>query len=140
MTRRARMRSDDATDTGSTLVEVLIATVLMGSAIIVMVTGMSTLFASSIQNRQATTAGLVARDYAEALMVSVAAQAPADPWCSTTPYVVDYTPPPGFAVTTAPTAACPVENTTTPQFQPLVITATSPSGRTETLRVVVRRS
>jgi Tfp pilus assembly protein PilV len=140
MTRRARIRSDDATDTGSTLVEVLIATVLMGSAIIVMVTGMSTLFASSIQNRQATTAGLVARDYAEALVVTVAAQAPADPWCSTTPYPVDYTAPDGFSVTTAATAACPAENATTPQFQPLVITATSPSGRTETLRVVVRKS
>jgi type II secretory pathway pseudopilin PulG len=141
MDRRARTRGDEArdADAGSTLVEVLIATVLMGSAIIVLVTGMSTLFSSSIQNRQATTAGLVARDYAEALVVAVAAVPATDPWCSTTPYAVAYTAPAGYSVTTT-AAGCPANDTTTPQFQPLVITATSPTGRTETLRVVVRKS
>jgi len=58
-------------------------------------------------------------------MVTVAAQPATNPWCSTTPYVVAYTPPDGFSVTTASPAACPADNTTTPQFQPLVITATS---------------
>jgi Tfp pilus assembly protein PilV len=144
MDRRARTPGDEVqrADAGSSLIEVLIATVLMGSAIIVLVTGMSTLASSSIQNRQATTAGIVARDYAEALVVAVAAL-PAvldtDPWCSTTPYSVSYTPPPGYTVTTA-TATCPTNDATAAQFQPLVITATAPTGRTETLRVVVRKS
>jgi type II secretory pathway pseudopilin PulG len=140
MNRRARARGEARRgDTGSTLIEILIATVLMASAIIVLVTGMSTLFASSIQNRQATTAGLVARDYAESIVLAVAAQPATDPWCSTTPYAVDYTPPTGYTVTTA-TATCPTNDTTTPQLQPLVITATSPGGRTELLRIVVRKS
>jgi type II secretory pathway pseudopilin PulG len=141
MDRRARTRGDEThcADAGSTLVEVLIATVLMGSAIIVLVTGMSTLFSSSIQNRQATTAGLVVRDYAEALVVAVAAQPATDPWCSTTPYAVAYTAPTGYSVTTT-AGACPANDTTTPQFQTVVITTTSPAGRTESLRVVVRKS
>ena len=129
----------DRGESGSTLVEILIAVVLMGSAIIVLVTGMSTLFSSSIQNRQATTAGLVARSYAESIVLTVAAQPATGAWCSTAPYAVDYTPPAGYTVTTA-TATCPTNNATTPQLQPLVITATTPGGRTELLRIVVRKS
>ena len=56
---------------GSTLVELLVATSIMGISVVVLLVGMSTLFISSDANRQSTTAGLVARDYAEALDLAV---------------------------------------------------------------------
>ena len=106
----------------------------MGTAVIALVTGMGTLLNSSSQNRQATTSAIVARDYAEALDVAVAQSGS---WCSTS-YTVSYTPPAGYTVT--PTAAaCPVNNATTPQFQVVTISVASPSGATESLRVVVRK-
>ena len=66
--RRGRTRSDH----GSTLVEVLISVAIMGTAVVAIVGGMNSLFASSGQSRQATTAGIVARDYAEALQLAAA--------------------------------------------------------------------
>src|SRR5689334_895187 len=120
---------------GSTLIEVLIASVIMGSAVIVLVTGLGTLFASSIQNRESTTAGVIARSYAEALVVA-ANQAGA--WCSPT-YTVDYTVPAGYAVSAAPDPCPATSPANTPQFQTVTITATTPKGSTETLRMVVRK-
>ncbi len=106
----------------------------MGTAVIALVTGMGTLLNSSSQNRQATTSAIVARNYAEALDVAVAQPGA---WCSAA-YTVSYTPPSGYVVT--PTAgACPTNNATTPQFQTVTISVASPSGATETLRVVVRQ-
>ena len=106
----------------------------MGTAVIALVTGMGTLLNSSSQNRQATTSAIVARNYAEALDVAVAQPGA---WCSAS-YTVSYTPPSGYVVT--PTAgACPTNNATTPQFQTVTISVASPSGATETLRVVVRQ-
>ena len=140
MTRRATRRDgrpsrDDHDDTGSTLIEVLIASVIMSSAVIVLVTGMGTLFASSIQNRESTTAGVVARSYAEAVVVAVAtssaaaaAATPTGAWCSTT-YTVDFPSlPAGYTVDPA-YGACPVDDATTPQFQTVTITSTTPAGR-----------
>ncbi len=88
--------------------------------IIVLVGGMTALFASSIQNRQSTTAGVVARDYAEALNVAVARPAARPRWCSTS-YTV--TPPHAAdGLHRVPTyGTCPATNAaTTPQFQPVV--------------------
>ena len=138
MNRRAKRPSRDGpdpSDNGSTLIEVLVASVIMGSAVIVLVTGLGTLFASSIQNRESTTAGVVARSYAESLVVAVTESGA---WCSPT-YTVAYTPPAGYSV--APVyGACPANNATTPQFQIATITATTPKGATETLRMVVRKT
>ena len=120
---------------GSTLIEVLVAAVIMSSAVMVLVTGMSTLFSSSAQNRQATTAGVVARDYAEALDLAVAQTGA---WCSST-YTVALTPPAGYTVS-ASYGACPTNNATTPQFQTVTISASAPNGSTELLRMVVRET
>jgi prepilin-type N-terminal cleavage/methylation domain-containing protein len=121
-------------DAGFSLIELLIATAIMGTAVIALVTGMGTLLNSSSQNRQATTSAIVARDYAEALEVAVAQPGA---WCSTS-YSVTYSPPAGFSVT--PTAgACPANNATTPQFQTVAIVVTAPGGATESLTVVVRQ-
>lgn len=137
MTWRGSRRHDRATpeDEGSTLIEVLVASVIMGSSVIMLVTGMSALFSSSVLNRQATTASVVARDYAEALVLTVAQTGA---WCSST-YAVSFTPPSGYTVSAA-YGACPVNNATTPQFQTVTISAVPPTGLTEQLRMVVRRT
>ncbi|HTK15428.1 MAG TPA: prepilin-type N-terminal cleavage/methylation domain-containing protein [Acidimicrobiia bacterium] len=127
------MAGRPAPDAGFSLIELLIATAIMGTAVITLVTGMATVLNSSSQNRQATTAAIVARDYAEALEVAVAQPGA---WCSSS-YTVSYTPPSGYSV--VPTAgACPADNATTPQFQTVAIVVTGPASATESLTVVVR--
>lgn len=133
--RRHHRATPDRADAGSTLIEVLVASVIMGSAVVVLVTGMSTLFSSSILNRQATTAGLVARDYAEAVVLAVAQTGA---WCSTS-YPVVFTPPSGYTAS-ATYGACPTNNATTPQFQTVTITTAPPNGLTEQLSIVVRKT
>ncbi len=126
---------------GSTLIEVLLALVITSSAVFVLVGGMSAIFANSVQNRQTTTSGVVARDYAESLEVTVAeasANAVAGAWCATS-YTTAYSPPTGYSVASVP-GACPAISATVPQFQTVLITATGPNGATEQLRVVVREA
>ena len=132
---------------GATLIEILVACVLVGSAAIVLVMGVGTLFASAIQTRESTTSSVIARDYAEALDLAVA-QASSTPgtvpmpprpdWCHAS-YSVAFTPPAGYSVSVA-YGACPVYNATTPQFQTVAITVTSPKGYIDLLRTVVRQS
>lgn len=126
---------------GSTLIEVLLALVITSSAVFVLVGGMSAIFANSVQNRQTTTSGVVARDYAEALEVVVAqasADAVAGAWCSSS-YTVPFTPPTGYSVSSA-AGACPTNSATVPQFQTIVITATGPTAAAEQLRIAVRET
>ena len=120
-------------EAGFSLIELLIATAIMGISVIAIVYGMGTLFNSSSQNRQATTAAIVARDYAEALDVAVAQTGA---WCASS-YTVSYTPPTGYTVTPA-FVACPANNTTTPQFQTVTISVGTPLGATEKLTTVER--
>jgi hypothetical protein len=114
----------------------LAATAIMGIAVVTLLVGTSTTFTSSGQNRQSTTAGIVTRDYAEALTQAVS-QTTA--WCSTTAtaYGVAYTPPTGYTVN-AVFGACPAAGAA--QFQTVTITATEPNGATETLKTVVRQT
>jgi type II secretory pathway pseudopilin PulG len=127
--RRGRVRGQR----GSTLVELMIATAIMGTSVVALVTGTGTLFGTSTINRQAATAGIVARDYAEALSAAVSQTTS---WCSTT-YTVTYTPPTGYTVGAA-YGACPANNASTVQIQTVTITATAPSGATETVKTIVR--
>ncbi len=121
-------------DAGTTLVEVLVATAIMGSAVIVLVTGMGTLINSSGQNRISTTAAVVARDYAEATELAVAQP---NAWCSSS-YSVAYAPPSGYTVT--PTVgACPSNSSSTPQFQTISIAVSGPGGASETITIAVRQ-
>jgi type II secretory pathway pseudopilin PulG len=124
--RRARA------DTGSTLVELLAAVTIMGSAVVALLTGMSTLFVNSAQNRQATNAGVVARNYAEGLELAVAQPGV---WCGSS-YSTAYAPPAEDLVTLA-YGACPIA--TKPQFQTIKITVTAAGGDAETLVIVVRK-
>ena len=120
------------TERGSTLVELLIATAIMGTAVVALLTGTTTLFSTSTQNRQSTTAGIVARDYTEALNVAVAATGA---WCSTS-YTVVYTPPAGYSAS-ASYGACPAASAA--QYQTVTVTATAPNGATETVKTLVRQ-
>jgi Tfp pilus assembly protein PilV len=148
MNRRVPSRPDDALrrgdtpgERGSTLIEVLIALVIASGAIFVLVGGMSALFANAIQNRQTTSASVVARSYAEALDVAVAQASAAGTggaWCSTS-YAVSSTAPTGYTATPA-YGACPANDATTPQFQTVLITVTAPNLAKEQLRIVVRRT
>jgi Tfp pilus assembly protein PilV len=128
-----RVRAAAASGSGTSLIEVLVAMVIMSSAVMVLVTGMGTLFSSSAQNRQSTTAGVVARDYAEALDLAVAQSGA---WCATS-YTVLSTPPAGYTVS-ASYGACPMNDATTPQFQTVTISAVGPNGVIERLRTAVR--
>ena len=106
--RRAGGRLEDGRpDGGGTLIEVLVATVVMSSAIIVLVAGLVTLGGSSIQNRQVTTASIVARNYAEALELAVAQSGA---WCHLT-YPVASAVPAGYSVS-AVFGACPASTPT----------------------------
>ena len=115
---------------GSTLVELLIASAIMGTAVVAILTGASATFTSSGANRQSTTAGIVARDYAEALDLVVAQGG----WCSTS-YTAVYTPPAGYTPS-ASFGACP---TTGPQYQTVTITVTQPNGSSEVFKTAVRQ-
>jgi type II secretory pathway pseudopilin PulG len=105
----------------------------MGIAVIAIVMAMSATFTTSAVNRQATNASIVARDYAEALEVSVAQSGA---WCSSS-YSVSYAPPSGYTVTPS-FGSCPASDSTTPQFQTVSIAVKSPNGGSEALRTVVR--
>jgi len=129
---RARAGRRFRGEQGSTLVELLAASAIMGTAVVALLTGMTTLFGSASGNRQSTTAAIVVRDYAEALNVAVASA-----WCSAS-YTVSYTPPAGYSVTPA-YGACPANNAATSQIQTVTITATAPNGATEVVKTIVRK-
>jgi len=112
------------------------ATAIMGIAVVAILMGSTVTFTSSGANRQSTTAGIVARDYAEALDLAVAQ---AGAWCSVS-YTVppaSYNPPAGYGASVTYIDPCPA--TSAAQFQRVTITATEPNGFTETLKTVVRQ-
>jgi type II secretory pathway pseudopilin PulG len=112
------------------LVELLVATSIMGIAVVAIVLALSATFTTSAVNRQLTNAAIVARSYAESVELAAAGA-----WCSAS-YSPAYTPPSGYTVT--PTfGSCPVASQ--PQFQTVTISVTAPNGATETLRTVVRQ-
>jgi len=121
---------------GSTLIELLMATAIMGIAVVAILVGSSVTFTSSGANRQSTNAGIVARDYAEALDLAVAQTGA---WCSGSYDVptASYNPPAGYTASVTYIDGCPAASA--PQFQRVTITVTQPNGFTETLKTVVRQ-
>jgi type II secretory pathway pseudopilin PulG len=116
---------------GSTLIELLVATAIMGTAVVTIMFGVGSTFTSSGANRQSTTAGIVARDYAQAVDLAVSQ---AGAWCASS-YAVVLTPPTGYSAG-ATYGACPASSAA--QFQTVAITVTEPDRATETLNTVVR--
>jgi type II secretory pathway pseudopilin PulG len=123
---------------GSTLLELLIATAIMGTAVVAILVGSSVTFTSSSASRQSTTAGIVARSYAEDLAIAIPS---GGGWCSQGPtaYAVPLTfaMPTGYSVVNVP-GSCPAANPTTPQYQTVTIAVTAPNGSSEKLIDVVR--
>lgn len=67
---------DHDNERGATLVELLIAMMIMGTAVVAIVAGMSTAIIVSAQNREQTQAAVAVRSYAEVIAGSYKACAP----------------------------------------------------------------
>ncbi len=112
----------DTSEAGASLVEILVAVVLLGSAVLALVGGLGSVISSSDRHRRTATADTVARSYTEALKLTVSTR-PAGTWCSSSAYDVsaNYTVPSGYTVTQVP-GTCPASGS--PQAQSVVIEAT----------------
>lgn len=115
-------------DEGVSLVEIVIAIVIMGVVFSALFAALGTVAYSSKSHRELTTADTVMRSYAEATKEAVRTD------CSNggVTYTVDYDPPDGFVPAGAP-GNCPVP--TAPQT--LNLTVAGPNGTT-TMQIVVR--
>lgn len=113
--------SPEASEAGVSLVEVLVAVVLLGSAVLALVGGLGSVVSSSDRHRRTATADTVARSYTEALKLTVSTR-PAATWCSPSAYNVsaNYTVPAGYTVSQVP-GACPAAGAA--QIQTVVIEA-----------------
>jgi len=121
-------RRDEA---GETLVEILIAVVIMGLVMGAIFATYATASTGSKSERDLVTADSVLRNYAEAAMQAVRTT------CKSggTTFAVSYTPPAGYTV-----SAPPAELTCPPvtSVQQVDITVTLPSTATRTLNIDVR--
>jgi type II secretory pathway pseudopilin PulG len=128
-------------ETGDTLLEIILALVVMGIVVGAFLATYSTQGTGSSAHRSLVTADGVLRGYAEATKSAVRKQ------CTTAgaSFSVAYTPSvPGFTVNSLGSQPCPP--TTTPStnyaanqpWAPIVLTVTLPSGQTRSLSLVVR--
>ena len=123
-------------DTGASLVEIVIAVVVLGLAISAFAASLGTAALSSKSHRDLSTADTVLRSYAEATKVAV--RIGCDVGGPNT-FTVSYTEPPGFTAVPMPPATfvnqpCPSEATT----ETFTLIATGPN-LSKTIDVVVRR-
>ena len=116
-------------DRGETLIEIVITVVITSITVTALVSSLATTGNAGRAQRDSVRADTVMRNYAEA--VKHAARACTDGGA----YRVDYTPPNGVAVASAPgAAACP------PVDEPLTLTlsVTAPGEQTQSMQIVVR--
>jgi type II secretory pathway pseudopilin PulG len=139
------MRSQDRSDAGLTLVEVLLAVAVLGIGVVVIVGGMMTSIKVSSQGRASSESQMVVRAYAEA--VSGATYVNCATATSYSHATLGFTPPTGYAASLVVSywtaagasgsfgAACGTDS----GLQRVVLTVTAPDGTNETLRTVKRR-
>ena len=136
--RRDAVRSDDTDgDAGFTLVEVLVAVVILSVVVVTLVSAIATNVTVADAHRKQATADTVVRDYAEALAL-VVSQSKGPDWCADSYSVPTdvYSPPSGYGVSVS-VGACPAA--ADPQYQTATITASSSDARaTESVTIVVR--
>lgn len=118
-----RMRDE----TGASLVEIVIAIVLLGVVVSALMAGLTTAARSSKSHRDLTTADTVMRSYAEATKEAVRSQ------CNgAATYTVAHTPAPGFTASGA-SGNCPSPSSP----ETLTLMVNGPNGST-TMQIVVR--
>ncbi len=127
--RTARRRRDQR---GTTLIEIVIALVILGGLVSTLLAALATASQGSKAHRDLVTADAVLRDYAEAAKAAVKTS------CAgaggTASYSVSYTPPNGFTVSALGTQPCPAPTATSE----LDLSVTLPNGAVRTLSILVR--
>jgi type II secretory pathway pseudopilin PulG len=117
---------------GTTLIEIVIALVILGGLVSTLLAALATASQGSKQHRDLVTADAVLRDYAEAAKAAVKTS------CAgaggTASYTVSYTPPAGFTVNSLGTQTCPAPTT----VSELDLSVTLPSGAVRNLSIEVR--
>ena len=156
------MHNERTPDAGDTLVEVLIALLIMGICIVAMMTGLVTSIAGSAQHRGLATDDVALTSFAETLKYDVELQA--QPWYAECASVtsssyngntIAFSPPAGYTTSitaiqywnsstnafepsTTSSAACSGNTKDHSGFQLLTLTATAPHGIVKTLQIGVR--
>lgn len=130
------MHTRDRNEVGESLVEILIALVIIGIVVSALYASFATASTASKSHRDLVTADAVLRNSAEATKSAVRTS------CSNggTTYSVSYSAPAGF---TAPASvanqSCPPKSVAEPSvLSPLTLTVTMPNGTQKTLSIVVR--
>jgi prepilin-type N-terminal cleavage/methylation domain-containing protein len=125
------MKRSLASEAGMTLVEVLVALVILTTAVVTLTAGMGTLALGSDRHRRTATADTIARRRAEEIKLQVR-QAPASSWCvSTGSSVVD-----GHTVQVAPLSTPSACVNATSQIQQIRITASGTKGQAQLVTTV----
>ena len=122
-------------ESGDTLLELVIALVVIGLVVGAFFATYTTQGSGSTAHRTLVTADGVLRAYAEATKSAVREQCAASG--ATQFSVTSYTPPSGFTVTALNNQACPPRASTS-AWPPLTLTTTMPNGQTRSLSLVVR--
>jgi type II secretory pathway pseudopilin PulG len=117
---------------GTTLVEIVIALVILGGLVSTLLAALATASQGSKAHRDLVTADAALRDYAEAAKAAVKLSCAGAGGTAT--YTVSYTPPAGFTVNSLGTRTCPASTS----VSQLDLSVTLPSGTVRSLSIKVR--
>jgi prepilin-type N-terminal cleavage/methylation domain-containing protein len=121
---------------GETLVEILVALVIIGLVVTAYFATFSTSTTGSTAQRSLVTADAVLRTYAEKTKDAVRTQC-----LGGSTFSVPYSPPGGFTVNPLSAQSCPPSSTSSTASQPwspIVLTVTLPNAKQESMSIVVR--
>ena len=128
-------------ETGDTLLEILLALVVIGLVVGAFMATFSTQGTASTTQRSLVTADGILRSYAEATKTAVRKQCTTAGNTYSVTYATNQT---GFTVNSLGTQPCPPTTTPSPTYAPnqpwapIVLTVTMPNGNTRSLSLVVR--
>lgn len=121
-------------ESGTTLIEILIAIMVLGIGVTALVGGLISSISASNVHRDAATRDTIIRSYAEQLKFAIEGQITSGgSWCAVTSSTVIS----GYAVSQAPD---PCPSAGAPQFQTVTLTVSSLNGGgAESMQIVVRQ-
>jgi hypothetical protein len=131
----ANMRARGNDESGETLLEIVLALVVIGLVVGAFFATYATQGSGSTAHRTLVTADGVLRAYAEATKSGVREQCAASG--ATQFSVTSYTPPTGYTVNSLNNQPCPPRATTS-TWDPVELTVTMPNSQTRSLELVVR--